>query len=239
MDLGGKDISEVESSIYENQTSDFSQRRHTDNDMVRPNLTANKLEFTTQKLRQEFPEEQDQLYDEIKEKFNLRRESNQFRPITEDGQNDSDKSGNAPDTPPELEAPKSDPKEKADEKSLVKDDKTGTANQSKKKRRKKSMIKKKNTQRKNSSSSSAGSVASDAAAENEAVENNSGTSNDVSPSTDNDITKELPRDAEPVQTQESRVRERELDIHFFSDGELASGLSPQQSRPNTPGKSIL
>lgn len=231
MDLGTKEVSEGDSSKFENQASDYSQRRHTDNDMVRPNLAANKLEFTTQKLRQEFAEEQDQLYDEIKEKFNLRRqdESNVFRPITEDGLNDSDKSGGAADN--EVEAPVADAIEKSDEnKNLVKDDKQGAnAQQSKKKRRKKSMIKKKNSQRKNSTSSSAGSI-TDAANEAELVENNSGSSQDASPNTENDITKELPRDHE-VPSQELR---RDVDIHFFSDGELGSGMSPQQSRPSTP-----
>lgn len=226
VDLGTKETSEAETSKFENQASDFQTRRHTDNDMVRRDLTANKLEFTTQKLRKEFPEEQDQLYDEIKEKFNLRRndESQQFRPITEDGLNDSDKSGGIAD----VDANKIDPKEKSDDnKSLVKDDKqSATLQQSKKKRRKKSMIKKKNSQRKSSTSSSAGSVNS----ELETPEN----SNDASPSTENDISKELPRDEEPVK-QESRVRD--LDIHFFSDGELGSGTSPQQSRPSTPVQS--
>jgi phosphatidate phosphatase LPIN len=220
VDLGSKENSE-ENSKYENQTSDFSQRRHTDNDMVRRDLTTQKLEFTTQKLRQEFPEEQDQLYDEIKEKFNLRRmdESQQFRPITEDALNDSDKSGGAP----EAEA-KSDQKEKSE--SLVKDD---NKSQSKKKRRKKSMIKKKNSQRKSSTSSSAGSVNSDAINDIENTE----TSHDASPNTENDITKELPMDDVPS-VQEPR---RELDIHFFSDGEIGSAMSPQQSRPSTPVQS--
>lgn len=227
VDLGTKDNSEVDlGSKFENQASDFSHRRHTDNDMVRRDLTTNKLEFTTQKLRQEFPEEQDQLYDEIKEKFNLRRndESQQFRPITEDGLNDSDKSNGVAD----VEATNNDAKEKSDDnKSLVKDDKqSAISQQSKKKRRKKSMIKKKNSQRKNSTSSSAGSVNS----ELETPEN----SNDASPSTENDITKELTQDEEPI-VQENRVRD--LDIHFFSDGELGSGNSPKRSRPSTPVQS--
>lgn len=224
VDLGSKETSEADQTVkFENQTSDFSQRRHTDNDMVRP--TVNTLEFTTQKLREEFPEEQDQLYDEIKEKFNLRRmdEAQLFRPITEDGQNDSDKSTGAPDA--EADVPKSDQKEKSDDKSLVKDD-----NKSKKKRRKKSMAKKKNSLRKNSSSSSAGSVNSDAANENEVTEN---TSQDASPNTENDIVKELSRDDEVVAPE---IR-RELDVHFFSDGEIGSAMSPQQSRPSTPVQS--
>lgn len=235
VDLGSKETSEADhSSKFENQVSDFSQRRHTDNDMVRRDLTVNKLEFTTQKLREEFPEEQDQLYDEIKEKFNLRRldETQVFRPITEDGQNDSDKSVGAPDL--EADLLKTDQKEKSDDtKNLVKDEnKSATSQQSKKKRRKKSMIKKKNSQRKNSSSSSAGSVNSDALNDVEAAEN---TSQDASPNTENDITKDLPCDDEIV-VQEA-IRLRDHDIHFFSDGELGSAMSPQQSRPSTPVQS--
>jgi phosphatidate phosphatase LPIN len=246
-----KDISETDrtGSKYENQTSDYSHRRHTDNDLERRDLTQNKLEFTTQKLRQEFPDEQDQLYDEIKEKFNLRQmdESQKFCPINEDPKDDSDKS-----LPENDLAAKTDAlKEKPDDKSLVKDSKDdkSAASQSKKKRRKKSMIKKKNSQRKGSTSSSTGSINSDQI-ELEATDNNSGgtPSHDASPNTDNDITKELPRDEEPAPSTSNEAdrnesfpikivtlhREHLSDIHFFSDGELGSGMSPQQSRPPSP-----
>jgi len=237
-----KDISDGDaiSSKFENQQSDFSHRRHTDNTMERRDLTVNKLEFTTQKLRQDYAEEQaDQLYDEIKEKFNMRRldESHQFRPITEDGQNGDSSDKSAPD----MDANAT---QKADEsKSLVKQEKDvdGKANaaQSKKKRRKKSMIKKKNSQRKNSTSSSTGSVNSDPN-ELEAAEG-TGTSHDASPNTENDVTKELPHDEDPLlieqQQPQPQERPRELDIHFFSDGELGSAMSPQQSRPSTPVQS--
>lgn len=47
---------------YENQVSDYKHRRHTDNTMHRRNLSAAKNEFTTQKIRQEWAEhEQEQL----------------------------------------------------------------------------------------------------------------------------------------------------------------------------------
>ncbi|KAG5671749.1 hypothetical protein PVAND_001929 [Polypedilum vanderplanki] len=245
-----KDISETErtGTKYENQESDYSQRRHTDNDLEKRDLTQNKLEFTTQKLRQEFPDEQDQLYDEIKEKFNLRQmdESQQFCPINEDPKDDSDNKSS-----PENDLGKIDAsKEKSDDnKSLVKDDKdkSATSQQSKKKRRKKSMIKKKNSQRKGSTSSSAGSINSDQI-DVEGTDNNSvcTLSNDTSPNTENDITKELPRDEEPAPTGKQidqndsfpikieAHREHLSDIHFFSDGELGSALSPQQSRPASP-----
>ena len=58
---------------------------------VVPKKTGAKKEFTTQKLRQEWAAEQDQFYEEIKEKVmkNFEDDSKQFRPITEDAQNDS------------------------------------------------------------------------------------------------------------------------------------------------------
>lgn len=222
-------------SKFENQASDLTQRRHTDNDIERHDLTVNKMEFTTQKLRQEFPEEQDQLYDEIKEKFNLRRldESHQFRPISEDAQNDSDKSNGLQEAEDQQRA---NDQQKADDKNLVNDNKSLTS-QSKKKRRKKSMIKKKNTQRKSSTSSSTGSVNSDPN-EMEIADNiiiNSSPCNDASPNTENDVTKELSRDdlKLPIKADEKEAR-RELELHFFSDGEIGSTTSPQQSRPSTP-----
>ncbi|CAH1727096.1 unnamed protein product [Chironomus riparius] len=249
-----KDISENDrsSSKFENQASDFSQRRHTDNDLERRDLTTNKLEFTTQKLRQEFSEEQDQLYDEIKEKFNLRQmdESHQFCPINEDTKDDSDNNNNNKDSLEIDLAIKSDAfKEKSEDKGLVKDDnKSAASQQSKKKRRKKSMIKKKNSQRKGSTSSSAGSNSDQV--EYEGTDNNISIislSNDTSPNTENDITKELPRDEESTpmlkddgQRSKSEFalqldshRELLSDIHFFSDGELGT-TSQHPSRPASP-----
>lgn len=213
--------------------SDYSQRRHTDNDVERRDLSATKLEFTTQKLREEFAEKQDQLYEEIKEKFNLRLldESQQFCPINEDSKDIIDgESSNA------LEVGK-DVIEKSDEKGLVKDENGKPLPASKKKRRKKSMIKKKNSQRKNSTSSSA-SLTSDAIEQEESTS----ASNDASPNTENDIAKEitLPHDDDVVilnnenGNNEFSLKRDQLssDIHFFSDGEI--GNSAQQSRPTTP-----
>ena len=231
-----KDIAEMESLKFENQTSDYSHRRHTDNTMERRDLSTNIKEFTTKKLRDEFPVEQDQLYDEIKEKVNLMKnmddDSKIFRPITEqDGLNDSDKSA------------KSDTK--ADDnklnQNLVKDD-----GKSKKKRRKKSVMKKKNNQRKNSTSSSTGSVNSDPN-EPEITETmtissatNASTSTDGSPNTDNDVLLvTLPNDESKnveIKKEPEVKRIRDLDIHFFSDTEVGSG-SPRGSRPSTPVQS--
>jgi phosphatidate phosphatase LPIN len=126
--------------------SDYSQRRHTDNDLERKDFSASKLEFTTQKLRQEFPEKQEELYDEIKEKFNLRLldESQHFCPINEDTKDAVDGDANFENV---SESTQKDVMEKSDEKVLVKDE-----SKPKKKRRKKSMIKKKGSQRKSSTS---------------------------------------------------------------------------------------
>lgn len=218
MDLGTKEVDEEnKEKLYDNQECDYTQRRHTDNDLVKRDLTINKLEFTTQKLRQEFPEEQEQLYDEIKEKFNLRKmdESQQFIPIADDSLAKSDKDK-------ESTSSKNDAKDKCDDNDLVKDDSKSAAgtNQSKKKRRKKSTIKKKNSIRKSSNSSSTD-------VGNETLENVSGSSNEVSPNTESGEVKELARE----DPHESR---RDINIHFFSDGEA---MSPHGSRPSTPVQS--
>lgn len=138
---------------------------------------------------------------------------------------------------------------------------------SKKKRRKKSMMKKKTSQRKSSSSSSIGSAQSDAVDnDNEqlstSISNNTGNCMTESSSPD-DSPKQLetPLDAAAAGIEENDLsiisesllvnkidslpplphhinttppRLRDLDIHFFSDTELASGKSPHGSRPQTP-----
>jgi phosphatidate phosphatase LPIN len=214
--------------------------------LERHDLTKSKLEYTTQKLRQEeYAENQDKLYDEIKEKFNLRQmnENHQFCPISEDTSNEQEKTKDTACAVEEQE--KNDIKDKNDDKSQIKDE--SKASQSKKKRRKKSMIKKK-TQRKGSSSSSTGSLNSEAN-ELEATENNNSCetlSNDLSPNTENDVTKELPRDEDPelatnFEKSDFSVKKdghNIADIHFFSDGELEGCISsPQQSRPSSPVQS--
>lgn len=58
-----KENSESDKSKFENQKSDFSHRRHTDNTTGRPDLTLTKKEYTTQKIRQEWAEaEQEQIF---------------------------------------------------------------------------------------------------------------------------------------------------------------------------------
>lgn len=57
--------SEETDKKFENQVFDFKQRRHTDN-LTRPDLTAAKKEFTTQKIRQEWAEhEQEHMLSSI------------------------------------------------------------------------------------------------------------------------------------------------------------------------------
>lgn len=111
----------------------------------------------------------------------------------------------------------------------------------KKKRRKKSVLKKKNqTQRKNSNSS--GSTQSDMndpetdtisvsisnTTISSSTDNTPPHSGDVIDSTDDPLV--IATKPEP----ETPNRVRDLDIHFFSDTEVQSGLSPRGSRPSTP-----
>lgn len=128
---------------------------------------------------------------------------------------------------------------------------------SKKKRRKKSMMKKKTSQRKSSSSSSIGSGQSDAIeAEGDSVSLSNNTITGTPSSTDDSpkletmvqsltaaIEETDPTILEPINKTDglpppsnltTTPRIRDLDIHFFSDTELASGKSPHGSRPQTP-----
>lgn len=128
---------------------------------------------------------------------------------------------------------------------------------SKKKRRKKSMMKKKTSQRKSSSSSSIGSGQSDAIeaeGDSASLSNNTITGTpsfmDDSPKSET-VEQNLAAAIEekdttiiepinktdgllPPSTHTTTSRIRDLDIHFFSDTELASGKSPHGSRPQTP-----
>uniref|UniRef100_A0A2M4A369 phosphatidate phosphatase n=2 Tax=Anopheles triannulatus TaxID=58253 RepID=A0A2M4A369_9DIPT len=130
---------------------------------------------------------------------------------------------------------------------------------SKKKRRKKSILKKKNAQRKGSigSSSGGGSNHSD---QNDVTETDSqattvsqvtvsstsnGSTQDVNngtvqPSKDEESNvssipiREGRETPNPCATVLTAPHHTELDIHFFSDTDIGTGVSPQQSRPSTP-----
>lgn len=106
---------------------------------------------------------------------------------------------------------------------------------SKKKRRKKSMMKKKATQRKSSSSSSVGSVQSD---QNDPETDTVSLSIEDSPKSEQadgpimaaSAVDSTETTSTPAKSETRRVRD--MEIHFFSDTELASAKSP--SRPSTP-----
>lgn len=126
--------------------------RHTDTSMLRPDVSATKKEYTTQKIRQEWAEHEetifpaDDLEPEENWKTNPEDESKVFRPIASEA------------TTVESSINKTDTEKSNDLKTVIDDKPNKEESKSKKKRRKKSVLKKKNIQRKNSTSSSAGSV---------------------------------------------------------------------------------
>lgn len=130
---------------FDNQVSDFAHRRHTDT-MERRNLTAAKKEYTTQKIRQEWAEHEEQmlgLESTIEESRTANDEENLEKSSAVSGpQNETEKV----DTANRIQEQ---PEPIADE-AEAKTEET----KSKKKRRKKSIMKKKAMQRKCSSSSS-------------------------------------------------------------------------------------
>ena len=210
---------------------------HTDNTMERKNLLSAKKEFTTQKIRQEWAEHEEQLFgvendiaacnttieEPFEENLGNSLSENTFKPID-----------NLETTKEPVQVGSETPGGNKDE------------TKSKKKRRKKSMMKKKATQRKSSSSSSVGSVPSDqndVETDTISLSNNTatgGSSNEDSPKSEQETSLEKAmeqqkaKDSEKQKQQETAQRARDLDIHFFSDTEVASGKSPQGSRPSTP-----
>lgn len=121
--------------------------------MLRPDVSATKKEYTTQKIRQEWAEHEetifpvDNLEPEENWKTNQEDESKVFRPIASEATTTVESSIN-----------KTDAEKSNDLKTTIDDKPNKEESKSKKKRRKKSVLKKKNIQRKNSTSSSAGSV---------------------------------------------------------------------------------
>lgn len=184
------------------------------------------MEFTTQKIRQEWAVHEEQIFG---------AESN-----AEDWQNSTMNKSSIDDgdatSKPLTITPSNETHTKDDELSATAQD--APDSKSKKKRRKKSMMKKKQTQRKSSSSSSVGSVPGD---QNENDTDTTSVSNNTISSTNEESQQletvpgesiELPKALEKPTPIPSRVRD--LDIHFFSDTEIGSGKSPQGSRPSTP-----
>ncbi|XP_043663163.1 phosphatidate phosphatase LPIN2 isoform X4 [Drosophila teissieri] len=243
----------VEGSKFENQVSDYTQRRHTDNTLERRNLSEKLKEFTTQKIRQEWAEHEELFQGEKK-------------PADSELENQSKASYDA-ETEKEVQALVKD-KEKDQIKPDVNltpvttSETTKEVSKSKtKKRRKKSQMKK-NAQRKTSSSSSLGSTGGgdlpsaetpslgvinidegDAPISSATNNNNTSSSNDEQPSAalvtartgDDSPLSELPH----TPTTNPRL---DLDIHFFSDTEITTPVGgggggsgrAAGGRPSTP-----
>lgn len=238
---------ESDKAKFENQKSDFSHRRHTDNTTGRPDLTQAKKEYTTQKIRQEWAEaeaEQEQIFqmDGIEAaggggtdwqnstllNASKEEEEKHFKPIE------------AAPTSAESKPASSEPAVPEDQQVQSLEDKTNADSKSKKKRRKKSIMKKKNSQRKSSSSSSGASNHSD---QNDGVETDNAsqpTASSASGSPKDSVTDSsavataVIAENAPKETPETSSRAHELDIHFFSDTEVTTGASPRESRPSTP-----
>ncbi|XP_041772156.1 phosphatidate phosphatase LPIN3 isoform X1 [Anopheles merus] len=270
---------EVERAKFENQRSEYSHRRHTDNLTNRPDLSLTKKEYTTQKLRQELnaaaeAAEQEQIFHmeglddggaleggvageeqqvmhagEWKNSTPLPSgagdhqlvEDKHFKPI--DAQPTT---GQATEIVPMVMAT-----------AQPSGDGGAADSKSKKKRRKKSLMKKKNTQRKNSASSSSG-AGSNHSDPNEGTETDSLTASQVTVSSASgsslpkedaadggDVDQQVPDVSSPLKkegndspalgsTAMTSSHHADLDIHFFSDTDIGTGVSPQQSRPSTP-----
>ncbi|XP_049294946.1 phosphatidate phosphatase LPIN3 [Anopheles funestus] len=271
---------ELERAKFENQRSEYSHRRHTDNLTNRPDLSLTKKEYTTQKLRQELnaaaeAAEQEQIFHmeglddghldvvpsgqvtnaaEWKNSTPLPLVTGtpdqlvkdiRFKPIDAQPTTEAGPSGQATEVVPVAVSTTQ---------SAVCGD--GTADsKSKKKRRKKSLMKKKNTQRKNSASSSSG-AGSNHSDPNEGTETDSLTASQVTVSSTSGsslpkedaaegVDQEVPDISDPIKKEgnDSPVLDcpamtsshhADLDIHFFSDTDIGTGVSPQQSRPSTP-----
>ncbi|XP_059620146.1 phosphatidate phosphatase LPIN3 [Phlebotomus argentipes] len=195
---------------YENQVSDYAHRRYTDNTMERRDLDVSKKEFTTQKIRQQWAEQQqdeDSLLAGIQESGDWRNST------TVEETKEAAKVVEVALEP--VEEGEQVPKEES---------------KSKKKRRKKSIMKKKNAQRKNSSSSG-GSNPPEAIEGSVEAETLTTSSTEESPIVSSDVIKAVEKPADiPITSS----RGFDLDIHFFSDTDVATGMSPRTSRPSTP-----
>ncbi|XP_041565777.1 phosphatidate phosphatase LPIN3 isoform X2 [Drosophila elegans] len=240
----------VEGSKFENQVSDYSQRRHTDNTLERRNLSEKLKEFTTQKIRQEWAEHEELFQGEKKS--------------TESELENQSKASNEAETDKDVQKVKEEEQPKPDLTltPVTTSEATKEVSKSKtKKRRKKSQMKK-NAQRKTSSSSSVGSAGGGDLLSAETASllvsnidegdppissstnnnNNNSSSNDEQPSaplvtarSDNDSPlSEIPH----TPTVNQRL---DLDIHFFSDTEITTpvgggvgGSGRAGGRPSTP-----
>nr|NP_001188883.1 lipin, isoform L [Drosophila melanogaster]ADV37132.1 lipin, isoform L [Drosophila melanogaster] len=246
----------VEGSKFENQVSDYTQRRHTDNTLERRNLSEKLKEFTTQKIRQEWAEHEELFQGEKK-------------PADSDSLDNQSKASNEAETEKAIPAVIEDTEKEKDQikpdvnlTTVTTSEATKEVSKSKtKKRRKKSQMKK-NAQRKNSSSSSLGSAGGgdlpsaetpslgvsnidegDAPISSATNNNNTSSSNDEQLSAplvtartgDDSPLSEIPH----TPTSNPRL---DLDIHFFSDTEITTPVGgggagsgrAAGGRPSTP-----
>ncbi|XP_034108587.1 phosphatidate phosphatase LPIN3 isoform X3 [Drosophila albomicans] len=158
----------VEGNKFENQVSDYTQRRHTDNVLERRNLGDKLKEYTTQKMRQEWAEHEE-LFQDKKPQDKL-----------PESESKSEAKPTQVDTEPEVVSIKAEPAATSPVTTsttttpvVVIEPNKDESKSKTKKRRKKSQMKKKNSQRKTSSSSSAGSAAGGDAINADAISLNS------------------------------------------------------------------
>ncbi|XP_073813665.1 phosphatidate phosphatase LPIN isoform X2 [Musca autumnalis] len=175
--------SDEPSHKFENQISDYTHRRHTDNTLERRNLSEKLKEYTTQKLRQEWAEHEEifqfdaidkdkdwsnstqtdekRLESETKEEEVVEAKEETIKPVEEaldatlTSQNVD--ATTKPITPTASKASLQPQDQQQQQQLSSNTNSIKEESKSKKKRRKKSQMKKKNAQRKTSSSSSVGS----------------------------------------------------------------------------------
>lgn len=232
--------SEETDKKFENQKFDFKQRRHTDN-LTRPDLTAAKKEFTTQKIRQEWAErEQEHMLNSIvwentdndetlSSKDSHTNLSSQHCDINCDKISNQELPGkiakSTPSTPTLFVNPEND------------------ENKSKKKRRKRSILRKKSSmsssatypqlsQHRKGSSSSNNSDINDIETDPDLTISNN-TVGSLTPTGSLNIDPESPLTLKiDVSAATERRNNKKLsDFHFFSDTEIGTD---DRTRPSTP-----
>ncbi|XP_068144337.1 phosphatidate phosphatase LPIN3 isoform X5 [Drosophila tropicalis] len=238
---------------FENQVSDYTQRRHTDNTLERRNLSEKIKEFTTQKIRQEWAEHEELFQGEKK--------------LIEKGENQVEEL--KPETQPEAEAfarpaevvPSAPVNANVQAATLNSEPPKDESKSKTKKRRKKSQMKKKNSQRKTSSSSSVGSTGGGDTGDNISMNSvpvanidegdvPASITTPISNATNSSSNDEQPSaplltahtgDDSPI-TPNPASQRIDLDIHFFSDTEITTPVGGSSSgvgrggagRPSTP-----
>ncbi|XP_023172832.2 phosphatidate phosphatase LPIN3 isoform X4 [Drosophila hydei] len=169
-----KEIAVEGSNKFENQASDYTHRRHTDNTLERRKLSESLKEYTTRKMREEWaeheelfqekkqPEKLEKMPDtkaELEARTNVESQPESIVKPQASSQPEEKLAQTPPSAKPEvlITTPTSTIAEAAT--TISNDTNKDDAKNKTKKRRKKSQMKKKNSQRKTSSSSSAGSAA--------------------------------------------------------------------------------